>query len=347
METPHVDARPRYLRQLAERPRRLRRAEWVRALVREQVLVVHDLIWPVFVVEGDGVRESIAALPGVSRLSVDQLLVDARRARALGVPAVAVFPVVPDTQKDDLGTRAIDPNGLACRAARALSESVPGLGIIGDIALDPYTSQGHDGIFRDGDVVNDETVEVLARMAVVHAQAGFDVVAPSDMMDGRVGAIRAALDAAGLERTLILSYAAKYASAFYGPFRQAVGSARPSGSVDKRTYQMDPANAREALREVALDLEEGADLVMVKPGLPYLDVIRQVKDRFGAPTLAYQVSGEYAMLRAGADAGAFSWPDALWESLLAFKRAGADAIVTYAALEIAERLGTEQAASRS
>jgi porphobilinogen synthase len=297
-----------------------------------------DLIWPAFVVQGNGVRDPIAALPGVSRLSIDALVVDAKRALSFGIPAIAVFPVIDEARKDDRGTLALDPCGLACCAARALKDSVPDLGIIGDIALDPYTSHGHDGVVRDGDVVNDETVAILAEMAVVHAAAGFDIVAPSDMMDGRVGAIRSALDQAGLERTVILSYAAKYASAFYGPFRHAVGSARASGAVDKRTYQMDPANAREALLEVALDLEEGADLIMVKPGLPYLDVIRQVKDRFGATTVAYQVSGEYAMLRAAADAGAFLWRDAMLETLVAFKRAGADAIVTYAALEIAEHL---------
>ncbi len=227
------------------RPRRLRHAAWVRTLVREHALSVDDLIWPVFVTAGIGVREPIAALPGVSRLSIDQLVVDASRARALGIPAIAVFPVIAEALKDDLGTHATDPNGLACRAASAVSESVPGLGLIGDIALDPYTSHGHDGIFREGEVLNDETVGVLAEMAVVHARAGFDVVAPSDMMDGRVGAIRAKLDAAGLDRTLILSYAVKYASAFYGPFRFALGSARRSGAVDKRTYQMDPANVRE------------------------------------------------------------------------------------------------------
>jgi porphobilinogen synthase len=228
-----------------KRPRRLRHAAWVRRLVREHALSVDDLIWPVFVTEGHGVREPIAALPGVSRLSIDQLVVDAKRARALGIPAIAVFPVVAEALKDDLGTHATDPTGLACRAASAVSESVPGLGLIGDIALDPYTSHGHDGIFREGEVRNDETVGVLAEMAVVHARAGFDVVAPSDMMDGRVGAIRAKLDAARLDRTLILSYAVKYASAFYGPFRFALGSARRSGAVDKRTYQMAPANVRE------------------------------------------------------------------------------------------------------
>ncbi len=327
----------------SRRPRRLRHAQWVRALVREHALSAEDLVWPVFVTEGRGVREPIAALPGVSRLSIDELVVDAKRARALGIPAIAVFPVIAEALKDDLGTHATDPSGLACRAASTLAVSVPGLGLIGDIALDPYTSHGHDGIFRDGEVLNDETVGILAEMAVVHARAGFDVVAPSDMMDGRVGAIRAKLDAAGLEQTLVLSYAVKYASAFYGPFRSALGSARRQGSVDKRTYQMDPANAREALREVALDLEEGADLVMVKPGLPYLDVIRQVKDTWQVPTVAYQVSGEYAMLRAGADAGAFAWTDALMESLLAFKRSGADAIVTYAALEVAEHLRSSYA----
>jgi porphobilinogen synthase len=327
----------------SRRPRRLRHAQWVRALVREHALSAEDLVWPVFVTEGRGVREPIAALPGVSRLSIDELVVDAKRARALGIPAIAVFPVIAEALKDDLGTHAAEPSGLACRAASALAECVPGLGLIGDIALDPYTSHGHDGIFRDGEVLNDETVGILAEMAVVHARAGFDVVAPSDMMDGRVGAIRAKLDAAGLEQTLVLSYAVKYASAFYGPFRSALGSARRPGSVDKRTYQMEPANVREALREVALDLEEGADLVMVKPGLPYLDVIRQVKDTWQVPTVAYQVSGEYAMLRAGADAGAFAWTDALIESLLAFKRSGADAIVTYAALEVAEHLRSSYA----
>ena len=306
--------------------------------MREHALAAEDLVWPVFVTEGRDVREPIAALPGVSRLSIDQLVVDAKRAQALGIPAIAVFPVIAEALKDDLGTHATDPSGLACRAASALAEAVPDLGLIGDIALDPYTSHGHDGVFREGEVLNDETVGMLAEMAVVHARAGFDVVAPSDMMDGRVGAIRSALDAAGFDQTIILSYAVKYASAFYGPFRSALGSARRSGSVDKRTYQMDPANTREALREVALDLAEGADLVMVKPGLPYLDVIRQVKDSCQVPTVAYQVSGEYAMLRAGADAGAFAWTDALMESLLAFKRAGADVILTYAALEVAEYL---------
>lgn len=322
----------------ALRPRRRRQAEWLRRLVRENAVTASDLIWPAFVVEGNGIRDPIAALPGVSRLSIDELVIDAKRAFSFGIPAIAVFPVIDEARKDDRGTLAIDPGGLACRAARALKDSVPDLGIIGDIALDPYTSHGHDGVVRDGDVVNDETVAILAQMAVVHAAAGFDIVAPSDMMDGRVGALRSALDQAGLERTVILSYAVKYASAFYGPFRHAVGSARTPGALDKRTYQMDPANAREALLEVALDLDEGADLIMVKPGLPYLDVIRQVKDRFGASTVAYQVSGEYAMLRAAADAGAFVWRDAMLETLVAFKRAGADAIVTYAALEIAEHL---------
>jgi porphobilinogen synthase len=324
--------------QLTHRPRRLRRHPWLRDLVRENALTASDLIWPVFVLEGEGRREPVASLPGVDRLSIDLLVEAAGEARALGVRAMALFPVTDPALKDPRGTLALDGSNLACRAARALKAAHPTMGLIADVALDPYTSHGHDGIVRDGDVDNDETVSVLCEMAVVLARAGFDVVAPSDMMDGRVGAIRAALDGRGFTGTAILSYAAKYASAYYGPFRDAVGSASALGTSDKRTYQMDPANGDEALREVALDLEQGADIVMVKPGMPYLDVIRRVKDRFGAPTFAYQVSGEYAMLRAASERGWLDYDKAMRESLLAFKRAGADAVLTYAAVDVARWL---------
>ena len=329
------------------RPRRLRRRAAVRRLVRGSTLSSAALIWPVFVVEGDRVREPVSTLPGVERLSIDLLVPAAREAALLGIPAIAVFPVLDPHKKDALGSGALDPSGLACRAVHALKDAVPELVLIGDIALDPYTSHGHDGVLDadERDVDNDETVAILASMAVVHARAGFDVVAPSDMMDGRVGAIRRALDDAGLTATAILAYAAKYASAFYGPFRDAVGSSRAGGAVvgpiDKRTYQMDPANRREALREVALDVAEGADMVMVKPGMLYLDVVREVRDAVDVPVLAYQVSGEYAMLRAAAEAGALAWEGALLESLTGLKRAGADAVLTYAAVEVARRLQRE------
>ncbi|MBL8683712.1 MAG: porphobilinogen synthase [Myxococcales bacterium] len=324
--------------QLAKRPRRLRRHPWIRDLVREHSLSASDLIWPIFVIEGQGRREPVASMPGVERLTVDLAVDAAVEAAALGVRAMALFPVTDPARKDPRGTLALDPENLTCRAARAIKAKAPSIGLIADVALDPYTSHGHDGVLVDGDVHNDETVAILSEMAVVLAKAGFDVVAPSDMMDGRIGAVRDALERAGHNDTLILSYAAKYASAFYGPFREAVGSASALGTADKRTYQMDPANSDEALREVALDIEQGADMVMVKPGMPYLDIVRRVKETFAVPTVAYQVSGEYAMLRAASERGWLSWDKCIVESLLAFKRAGADAVLTYAAVEVARWL---------
>ena len=320
------------------RLRRNRRFDWSRRIVAENRLGVDDLIWPVFVVEGKDQRQPIASMPGVERLSIDLLVKAAEDACRLGIPAIAVFPSVDSALKTPDGREAVNPDNLVCRAVRAVKRAVPDLGIICDVALDPFNSDGHDGLVIDGEVANDETVAILARMAVIQAEAGCDVVAPSDMMDGRIGAIRDALDAAGLDRTQIVSYAAKYASAFYGPFRDAVGS---SGALkgDKKGYQMDPANTEEALREVALDIAEGSDMVMVKPGLPYLDVIRRVKEAFGVPTLAYQVSGEYAMLRAAADKGWLDWDKVVLESLMSFKRSGADAILTYTAPHAARLLG--------
>jgi porphobilinogen synthase len=321
------------------RLRRLRRHEWSRRLVSESRLSVDDLIWPLFVIEGGKQREPVASMPGVERLSIDLLVESVGRAVKLGIPAVALFPVTEPSRKTPDGDEAINPENLVCRAVRAVKQAHgEAIGVICDVALDPYTSHGQDGLVQGGYVVNDETIEVLCRQAVVQAEAGCDVIAPSDMMDGRVGAIRRALDKAGFEHVLILSYAAKYASAFYGPFRDAVGSAANLGSGDKRTYQMDPANANEALREVALDLAEGADMVMVKPGLPYLDIVRQVKNAFAAPTFAYQVSGEYAMICAAAQNGWLDRNKALLESLLAFKRAGADGILSYFAVEAAQLL---------
>lgn len=320
------------------RPRRLRRADWTRRLVRESHLSVDDLIWPLFVQDGRDRATPVPTMPGVERLSVDRLVDAAGQAVDLGIPAIAVFPATDPALKTPEGDEAFNPENLVCRAVRAVKAAHPGLGVICDVALDPYTSHGHDGLIRDGYVVNDETVAALCRQAVLQAEAGCDVIAPSDMMDGRVGAVRAALDAAGFDHVLILSYAAKYASAFYGPFRDAVGSASSLGSADKKTYQMDPANTDEALREVALDIAEGADMVMVKPGLPYLDIVHRVKEAFGLPTLAYQVSGEYAMIHAAAAAGMLDLDRAMLESLLAFKRAGADGILTYFAPELARRL---------
>jgi porphobilinogen synthase len=324
--------------QLEQRPRRLRRHPWIRDLVREHTLSVKDLIWPVFVIEGERRREAIPSMPGVERLTIDHLVEAASEAKSLGIPAMALFPVTEPSKKDPRGSLATDPENLTCRAARAIKRAHPEIGLIADVALDPYTSHGHDGVVIDGDVHNDETVAVLERMSLVLAEAGFDVVAPSDMMDGRIGAIRSALEKNGHSNTLILAYAAKYASAFYGPFRDAVGSASALGTADKRTYQMDPGNSDEALREVALDIDQGADLVMVKPGMPYLDIVRRVKESFAVPTVAYQVSGEYAMLRAASERGWLSWDKCMLESLLAFKRAGADAILTYAAVEVARWL---------
>ena len=320
------------------RMRRNRMAPWSRRLVRESRLGVEDLVWPVFVEEGESARSPVGSLPGVERVTIDELVRDVGEAAALGVPAVAIFPAVDESHKTDDGAEAYNPDNLACRAVRALKNAHPDIGVICDVALDSYTTSGHDGLVRAGEIVNDETVEVLCQQALVCATAGCDVVAPSDMMDGRVGAIRETLDGAGYHDVRILSYAAKYASAFYGPFREAVNSAAALGTADKSTYQMDPANVDEALREVALDIAEGADMVLVKPGLPYLDVIRRVKDTFGVPTLAYQTSGEYAMIKAAAQQGWLDGEATLMESLIAFKRAGADAIFTYAARAVARRL---------
>ena len=321
------------------RLRRVRRYDWSRRLVAEHSLCVNDLIWPLFVHEGAKRREAVASMPGVERLSVDLLVEAVGMAAELRIPAVAVFPVTDPAKKTPDANEAVNPHNLICRAVRAIKQ-VHGdsIGVICDVALDPYTSHGQDGLVRDGYVVNDETIDVLRRQAVVQAEAGCDVIAPSDMMDGRVGAIRRALDEAGLDRVSIMSYAAKYASAFYGPFRDAVGSAASLGTGDKRTYQMDPASSDEAIREVALDLAEGADMVMVKPGLPYLDVVRRVKDTFSVPTFAYQVSGEYAMLCAAAQNGWLDREKTMLESLLAFKRAGADGILSYFALDAARVL---------
>ena len=312
------------------RMRRMRRDDFSRRLMREHTLTADDVVWPVFVLDGERRREPVASMPGVARMSLDVLQAELETLVAWGLPAVALFPVVPEAGKSLDAAEAYRPDGLVQRAVRALRSGFPELGVITDVALDPYTTHGQDGLMgEDGRILNDETVAVLVHQALSHAEAGAQVVAPSDMMDGRIGAIRAALEAAGHRDTRILAYAAKYASAFYGPFREAVGSARALGKADKRTYQMDPANGDEALREVALDLAEGADMVMVKPGMPYLDVVRRVKERFGVPTLAYQVSGEYAMLKAAAQAGWLDERAVVIESLLAFKRAGADAVLTY------------------
>jgi porphobilinogen synthase len=320
------------------RLRRNRRHGWSRRLVAEHRLSVDDMIWPVFVQEGRGVRTPIPSMPGVERLSIDLVVEAAAEAQQLGIPAVAVFPVTPPEKKTPEAEEALNPENLACRAVRAIKAAKLDLGVICDVALDPYTSHGQDGLVRDGYVVNDETLEVLRRQAVVQAQAGCDVIAPSDMMDGRIGAVRQALDEAGFEHVQIMAYAAKYASAFYGPFRDAVGSAANLGGGDKRTYQMNPANGDEAIREVALDLAEGADMVMVKPGMPYLDIVSRVKETFRAPTFVYQVSGEYAMLAGAAANGWLDRERVVLESLLAFKRAGADGVLTYFAVEAAKLL---------
>ncbi len=319
------------------RLRRNRLTSWSRRLVAETRLAADDLIWPIFVTEGRGVREPVPSMPGVERLSCDLLADAVGRARTLGIPAVALFPRVSEQLKTADCREAINPENLVCRAVRAVKAAHAEIGVICDVALDPFNSEGHDGIVRDGTVLNDETVEILCRQAVVQAEAGCDVAAPSDMMDGRIGAVRDALDAAGFVDVQILAYAAKYASAFYGPFRDAVGSSSALKG-DKKTYQMDPANAAEALREVALDIAEGADIVMVKPGLAYLDVLRRVKDAFAMPTFVYHVSGEYAMLKAAAANGWLDGERTLLECLVAFKRAGADAILTYAAVEAAALL---------
>lgn len=321
------------------RPRRMRRDDFSRRLMRESHLSVDDLIYPMFVLEGSQQREQIASMPGIERISIDLLLEEAAELVSLGIPAIALFPVTPATCKSLDATEAYNPDGLAQRAVRALKAQFPLLGVITDVALDPFTTHGQDGLIDEhGYVLNDETVEVLAKQAISHADAGADIVAPSDMMDGRIGAIRAGLEANGHIHTRILAYSAKYASSFYGPFRDAVGSAANLGTGNKYTYQMDPANSDEAITEVALDLEEGADMVMVKPGMPYLDIVRRVKDEFGVPTYAYQVSGEYAMLMAAAQNGWLDEKAVIMESLLGFKRAGADGILTYFAKRTAQWL---------
>jgi porphobilinogen synthase len=321
------------------RPRRMRRDAFSRRLMREHRITADDLILPVFVREGSNLRTPVPSMPGVERLSIDQLLELADEAAGLGIPALAIFPVTPPEAKSLDAAEAWNPDGLAQRAVRALKKRQPQLGLITDVALDPFTTHGQDGLIDDsGYVINDATVEALVKQALSQAQAGADVVAPSDMMDGRIGAIRAALEAGGHVHTRILAYSAKYASSFYGPFRDAVGSAGNLGGGNKYTYQMDPANGDEALREVELDLEEGADMVMVKPGMPYLDIVQRVKQRFGAPTFVYQVSGEYAMLKAAAQNGWLDERAVVMESLLAFKRAGADAILSYFALDAARWL---------
>jgi porphobilinogen synthase len=321
------------------RMRRMRRDDFSRRLMRENRLAPDDLIYPVFVLEGTGRREAVPSMPGIERKSLDLLVEEAREVAGLGVPALALFPVTPAQAKSEDAREAYNPDGLAQRAVRALKEALPGLGVITDVALDPFTTHGQDGLIdAAGYVMNDETVAVLTRQAMSHAEAGADVVAPSDMMDGRVGAIRSALEGAGRANTRILAYSAKYASSFYGPFRDAVGSAANLGGGNKYSYQMDPANSDEALREVALDLQEGADMVMVKPGMPYLDIVRRVKDRFGVPTFAYQVSGEYAMLKAAAQNGWLDERAVVLESLLCIKRAGADGILTYFAKDVARWL---------
>ena len=320
------------------RMRRNRRDPWTRRLVAECRLSVDDLIWPLFVIEGEAERQPVASMPGVTRVSIDELVKDCGEAVALGIPAVALFPYVDPALKTPDAREATNPDNLVCRAVKAVKDAHPGLGIVCDVALDPFNSDGHDGLVIDGYVENDRSVEVLVQQALVQAQAGCDIIAPSDMMDGRVGAIRDALDDDGFGNVRIMSYAAKYASAFYGPFRDAIGSKAALKGGDKRTYQMDPANSEEALREVALDLDEGADMVMVKPGMPYLDITQRVKQSFGVPTFAYQVSGEYAMLKAAVQNGWLDNDRVVLESLLAFKRAGADGVLTYAAAEAARLL---------
>jgi len=322
---------------LTVRMRRNRRSEWARRMVRENVLTTDDLIWPLFVMDGTKARTPVQSMPDVERLSVDEVAREAVRAAQLSIPCIALFPYTDPKLRDESGSEALNPDNLVCRAIRAIKKEVPEIGVLCDVALDPFTSHGHDGLLRDGVVLNDETVAVLVKQALVQAEAGCDIIAPSDMMDGRVGAIRKALDAAKFVDVSIMSYAAKYASAFYGPFRDAVGSAKTL-TGDKRTYQMDFGNSDEALREVALDIEEGADMIMVKPGLPYLDIVQRVKEIFGMPTFAYQVSGEYAMIMAAAQNGWLDGERAMIESLTAFKRAGCDGVLTYFAPRVAEKL---------
>ena len=326
---------------LAVRPRRNRKSEWARRMVRENVLTTDDLIWPLFVVAGTNTRTPVASMPGVDRLTVDQVVRDAERAAKLDIPCIALFPYTEPSLRDEQGSEALNPDNLVCQSVRAIKKEFPDIGVLCDVALDPFTSHGHDGLIEGGKILNDETVAVLVRQALTQAEAGCDIIAPSDMMDGRVGAIREALDDAGFVDVQIMSYAAKYASAFYGPFRDAIGSAKTL-TGDKRTYQMDSANSDEALREVELDIVEGADMVMVKPGMPYLDVVRRVKDTFAMPTFAYQVSGEYAMIAAAANNGWLDGERAMMESLLAFKRAGADGVLSYFAPKAAEKLRAQE-----
>jgi porphobilinogen synthase len=322
---------------LAQRPRRNRKAEWARRLVREHHLATDDLIWPIFLIEGEGRREPVASMPGVERLTLDEAVRAAGEAAELGIPAVALFPYTDPSLRDPEASEALNEANLVCRATRAIKRTVPQVGIMTDVALDPYTSHGHDGLLHGDEIVNDATVALLVAQAINQARAGADIIAPSDMMDGRVGAIRAGLDETGFENVNIMSYAAKYASAFYGPFRDATGT-KATLVGDKRTYQMDPANSDEALREVEIDIEEGADMVIVKPGLPYLDVIFRVKETFQVPVFAYQVSGEYAMIMAAVNNGWLDAERAIFESLIAFKRAGADGVLTYFAPLLAKKL---------
>ena len=324
------------------RLRRNRRTDWARRLVRENEVTVNDLIWPVFVVEGTNQRIPVASMPGVTRYSVDVFVEEARKAADLGIPAIAIFPVTPQEKKTADGEESCNPDNLICRAMRAVRDAQISVGLVADVALDPYTTHGQDGLVRSGYVVNDETLEALNRQAINQASAGCDIIAPSDMMDGRVRSLRQALDGTGYQSVQIMAYSAKYASAFYGPFREAVGSAKNLGGGDKRTYQMDPANTDEAIREVAMDIAEGADMVMVKPGMPYLDILRRIKDEFKAPTFVYQVSGEYAMLKAAAGNGWLDEKKCAMEALLAFKRAGADGILTYFALDAARWLAEDR-----
>jgi porphobilinogen synthase len=329
--------------QLFHRPRRSRKTDWSRRLVQENQLSANDFIYPVFLLEGSGREEIVSSMPGVSRLSLDKLMLVAEDCVKLGIPVMAIFPVIKSELKTPDGKEAFNPNGLIPQAIKELKKQFPNLGIMTDIALDPYTSHGQDGIIdADGYVLNDPTVDALIKQALIHAQAGADIVAPSDMMDGRIGAIRDSLEAHGFIHTQIMAYSAKYASAFYGPFRDAVGSAGNLGKSDKKNYQMDPANSDEAIREVALDIEEGADMVMVKPGMPYLDIVRRVKEELGYPTFAYQVSGEYAMIKAAGQNGWINEETVMMESLLAFKRAGADGILTYFARDAARLLNVKK-----
>jgi porphobilinogen synthase len=323
----------------ASRPRRARRSDFARRLVRENTLSPNDFIYPIFIVEGSGIKQAVPSMPGVHRVSLDGALQAAADCVALGVPVLALFPVIDAGRKDPQGSEALNMQGLVPRVVSAIKASYPQLGVLTDVALDPYTSHGQDGVLdEEGYILNDETTAILSQMALVQAAAGVDIVAPSDMMDGRVGAIRGALESAGYIHTQIMAYSAKYASSFYGPFRDAVGSVANLGKADKNTYQMDPANSDEALREVALDIAEGADMVMVKPGMPYLDILYRVKQAFSMPTFAYQVSGEYAMIKAAAQNGWLDHDKVMMESLLAFKRAGADGILTYFALDAARQL---------